>query len=489
MTEPCVWRGRPFAPAPVRAIAAARRAGAVVVDDSGAPVELGMLRLAWEGARAMLLLAGCSAIGAIVRLVCRSKSPPLRREQGAADGPVVVVVPVLPDVSHTFVYREVLALLAARPGWRCVVLAAEPRAPRHPEAVALLAKCAYLPRSGVAARLLRLVRWLCSARGRELFSLYRAAEGNCCGLLGKRALADGRDPGNAFELAEMLRPMRPRHVHVYSSTHPTNVVMGAAHLLGVPFSISSYVDFEFDYTHKLLAEKHARATFFRVVTKHCVKALASVLGSAVDLDRAPAIYLGLDFKDWNDTAALKGSGRLVSAARFVEKKGLRYVPAALRTLKDRGIRVRWRLIGDGQERKELEAAVRLAGVEDAVDFLGPLDSAAVRHELLAADAAVLPCVLTAAGDRDGIPIFLNEAMALGVPVVTTPVSGIPEMVREGETGFLCAQKDSSSLAAALERVLSDRGAALRVAAAARSFVRATIDIKTTSAQLLARIES
>lgn len=489
MTPPIVWKGFPTATAPLRTIFAARRAGRVV-DDAGASVAIGALRTAWEAGRAIVLRLGCHAIGAAATILCRRASPMLRRDEARKDGPVVLVVPVLPDVSHTFVYREALALLRARPDWRCVALAREPQAPLHPEAKELLCMCAFLPRGGVARRLLRLLRWLCSARGRELFSLYQAADGGTfAGLLGKRALADGRDPGNAFELAEMLRAMRPRHIHVYSSTHPANVAMGAAHLLGVPFSISSYVDFEFVYSHKLLAEKFARATFFRVVTRSCEAALNSALGDRRDHGRATMIYLGLDLEGWSERAPLAGEGRVVTAARFVEKKGLRFVPAALRALRDQGIRVRWRLIGDGPERSAVEAAARAEGVMDAIDFLGPLDSAAVRREILGADAAVLPCVLALDGERDGIPVFLNEAMALGVPVVTTPVSGIPEMVVDGETGFLCAPNDSASLALALARALGDRARAARVAAAARALVRKTIDIRMTSAQVIERIES
>ena len=491
MTETVVWRSHPRAPAPVQAILRARRSGSCrVEDDHGREVACGPARLLYEGARAAILRIGGAAIGLLARACCPRRSPPIRRDGADPSGPVVLVVPVLPDVSHTFVYREVLALLDARPDWRCVALAAEARAPQHPEAIALMQRSVFLPRTGVFLRLARMLRWLCTSRGRELFSLYRASEGgSVAALLHKRAIADARDPGNAFELADLLRGMRPRHVHVYSSTHPTNVAMGAAHLLAVPFSISSYVDFEFDYSHKLLAEKFARATFFRVVTQFCARALVATLGASCEPSRVAVVYLGLDLENWSERAPLAGRGVFVSAARFVEKKGLRYVPAAIKALRERGITVRWRLVGDGPEREAIHAEVVAAGVADLVDFLGPLDSAAMRRELLAADAAVLPCVVAQDGERDGIPIFLNEAMALGVPVVTTSVSGIPEMVRDGETGFLCEPRDSRGLADALLRALTDRAVASRVGANARELVRAQLDVRATSAQLLARIDA
>jgi glycosyltransferase involved in cell wall biosynthesis len=112
----------------------------------------------------------------------------------------------------------------------------------------------------------------------------------------------------------------------------------------------------------------------------------------------------------------------------------------------------------------------------------------VRRELLAADAAVLPCVLTPDGERDGIPIFLCEAMALGVPAVTTPVAGIPELVRDGDTGFLARPGDVASLVDALARALGPRAAARAVAARGRAVVHAQLDVDRLSRQLVAEIE-
>ncbi len=486
MNEPTtvVWEGHPHAPAPLAAILRAGRCR--VVDDADRAVPFGPRRVAAEAVRGLWLRTLDLALGGIAAAVAPRSAVP-RRLCPPAAGPVVLVLPVLPDLSHTFVYREALAILRQRPDWRVVVLARNARAPVHEEAAALLPQATYVPRDGITARAARLAVWLCRRAGRELFALYRREPGGSVqDLLGKLPLRAGDHPGNAFALADLLAPLRPRHLHVYGSTYAANVTMGAAHLLGVPFSISSYVDFEFPYAHKMLAEKLARATFCRVVTAFCAARLRQLHG--LPAERVPTILLGLDLADWRDRAAPPGRGVLVSAARLVEKKGLRFVPAALAALRAHGVACRWRVIGDGPELAAIRAECERHGVADAVLFLGPQGNDVVRRELLAADAALLPCVIAADGERDGIPIFLCEAMALGVPVVTTDVSGIPELVRDGDTGFVCAPADSAALTAALLRLLRDPAAARTVAERGRDLVHRVLDVDALSARLVAEIE-
>lgn len=486
------WQGHPTAPAPLHAIHRARRAdpATVVVDDAGRPVPCGLLVQAREVVRRGWQHWLDFAVGGLATLFAGRRSPPVRDGGGRGAGPVVLVLPVLPDLSHTFVYREVLAILQQRPDWRVVVLGRNDRAPVHAEAKALLGRVGFLRRDGVTRRALRVLRWVFRREGRELFAMYRAEPGGKTrDLLGKNPLRDPRHPGNAFALADQLLPLQPRAVHVYGSTWPANVAMGAAHLLGVPFSISSYVDFEFPYAFPMLAEKVARARFFRVVTEFCRVQLRAQRGlPALPDARVPVVWLGLDLENWQERARPTGRGVLVSAARLVPKKGLHVVPEALAALRARGIACRWRIVGDGPERARLEGLCRQHGVADLVDFLGACDNSVVRRELLAADAALLPCVVAHDGERDGIPIFLCEAMALGVPVVTTPVSGIPELVVDGATGLLAVPGDAASLAAALQRLLGDLAAARALGERGRDAVFRTLDVHDKARELIACIE-
>ncbi|MEZ6036983.1 MAG: glycosyltransferase family 4 protein [Planctomycetota bacterium] len=492
-TQTIVWQGWPHAPAPLGAILAARRdGGCAVVDDAGRPVPFGSWRLGVELLRGAWLRALDTALGTAAALLSGRRSPPLRDDR-PGEGPVVLVVPILPDMSHTFVYREVLAMLDERPDWRVVALTHNQCSPVHDEARAVLQRATMLPREGITRRALRIARWLLRRPGRELFALYRAAAGGrTADLLGKNPLRDARHPGNAFALADLLAALPgglPRHVHVYSSTYAANVVMGACHLLQVPFSISSYVDFEFHYAHKLLGEKLRRARFFRVVSQFCRQQLHTLPDlPPLDDARVPVVDFGLDVDAWNETATPPGRGVLVSAARLVPKKGFHLMPPALAALRAQGVPVRWRLLGDGPERERLQRLCEQHGVADLVDFLGACDNATVRRELLGADAAVLPCVLTDDGERDGIPVFLAEAMALCVPSVTTPVAGIPELVQHDVSGFLAPPGDVDALVATIAGVLNDRENAATVGKRGREAVLRKFDVRKTAPQLRACID-
>ena len=489
MSDPAVvWQGRPYCPAPLAAIRAAGP-GALVVDEKGERVPFGPLRFAREGVRGLWLRALDAFCGAAAAAVAPRSAPPVRAGRPGR-GPVVLLLPVLPDLSHTFVYREVLSMLRQRPDWRVVVLQHNPTAPVHREAAELLPRVQFLRRDAITRRAVRVLGWLLRRAGRELFALYRERPGGGVrDLLGKNPLRDPRHPGNAFNLADQLAALDPRHLHVYSSTYAANVAMGAAHLLDVPFSISSYVDFEFAYDHQMLAEKMARARFFRVVTAFCAARLRERLALPADDTRVFVLWLGVDLENWQAPRRAARDGALVSAARFVEKKGLRFVPAALAELRRRGVPFRWVLIGDGPELAPIRSECERLGVADAVQFLGPKGNDVVREQLLGAAAALLPCVIAEDGERDGIPIFLCEAMALGVPVVSTPVSGIPELVTDRETGFLCAPGDPAALADTLAAALGDPARAGAIGAAGRALVHRELDVDRLTARLVARIEA
>ena len=157
---------------------------------------------------------------------------------------------------------------------------------------------------------------------------------------------------------------------------------------------------------------------------------------------------------------------IVSAGRLVEKKGIKYLIDAFCHICQMYQNLHLTIIGDGYEREALESIVQKLGLQDRVSFIGKLTNQELINAVKESDIFVLPCIEASSGDMDGIPNVIQEAQACCVPVVSTWLSGIPEIVDHGLTGILVNPKDSQSLANAIEmlivnpdlrRVMGDRG--------------------------------
>jgi glycosyltransferase involved in cell wall biosynthesis len=177
---------------------------------------------------------------------------------------------------------------------------------------------------------------------------------------------------------------------------------------------------------------------------------------------------------------------VVSVGRFVAKKGFDVLVRAVAELRDRGTLVDLELIGEsGDQDAAIHQLVADLGLGDVVTISGP----ATQPELLAryrqATCFALACRVDADGDRDGIPNVLVEAMASGLPVVSTTVSGIPELVRDHENGLLVAPEDPHALADALATLIAEPGLAARLAVAGAATVHDEFDGSLLAAKLAA----
>ncbi|HEX8639914.1 MAG TPA: glycosyltransferase [Allosphingosinicella sp.] len=189
--------------------------------------------------------------------------------------------------------------------------------------------------------------------------------------------------------------------------------------------------------------------------------------------------------------AATGRLRLLTVGRLVEKKGTEYSLRALAQVARTQPSLRWsfEIAGEGPLQRPLEALAAELGLADRVTFLGPLGGEQVREKLRRADLFLLPSVTAADGDMEGIPVALMEAMAAGVPVVTTFHSGIPELVEDGVSGLLASERDVATLARQIAIVLGDPERAHSLAAAARARVEAEFNQAKINAALVAEIEA
>jgi len=178
-----------------------------------------------------------------------------------------------------------------------------------------------------------------------------------------------------------------------------------------------------------------------------------------------------------------GAPLILSVGRFCEKKGFHYLIEACHRLQQDGRRFVCRIVGFGPLQEQLEELIRALELEDSVFLADKMTQDRLIREYRRADLFVLPCLVTDDGDRDGIPNVLVEAMAMRIPVVSTSVSGISELVDHMQNGLLAPEKDSEALAAAIETLLEDPGMCERFGANGRQKVMAGFSLDRSTAKV------
>jgi colanic acid/amylovoran biosynthesis glycosyltransferase len=180
--------------------------------------------------------------------------------------------------------------------------------------------------------------------------------------------------------------------------------------------------------------------------------------------------------------------RLATVARLIEKKGIEYVVRAVGALAREGVDVEYTVIGDGPLREPLRAIAQAEGVEGRVHFVGWKQQRDVRDLLDASDVLVAASVTAKSGDQEGIPNAVKEGMALGLPVVSTRHSGIPELVRDGVTGLLVPERDADALAHAFRTLVAQPSRWATLGRAARDVVEREYDIEKLNDRLVGHYE-
>jgi glycosyltransferase involved in cell wall biosynthesis len=285
----------------------------------------------------------------------------------------------------------------------------------------------------------------------------------------------------AIALADrVLDAPEVRHLHAHFAHGTTTVTMLASRIAGVPFSFTGHARdiYARQLNPKGWLNRKLRAARFAVT---CTAANVGHLHSIEPSARVHLVYHGLndDFARLLAKAAEEpesnGTLRVLGVGRLVAKKGFDTLVDACAVLQRRGVPFEAAIVGqDDKHGDEIRRRIAGQGLEGAVRLPGPVGQAELLGEYRRASALCMPCRLLP-DDRDGIPNVLVEAMAAGAPVIATGVSGIPELVRDGENGLLVEPDDPEALAAALIRLHEDRALAARLGDAGRATVRERFD--------------
>ncbi|MCR9156183.1 MAG: glycosyltransferase [Rhodobacteraceae bacterium] len=383
------------------------------------------------------------------------------------DAPIAYILKRFPRFSETFILNELLAHEEAGAATRVYSLLAPPDEPRHARLAKLKAEVMILKAHG---------------KGQD-------------GLppSGDEALFSGKNPQ---EIGALLRKVDAiaadaqaqgiTHFHAHFGSDTTTVACLAARAIGGTFSFTAHAkDIYHTYvTPEADAEmrraKLRQAAFVATVSDYNARHLSDLCPEA----RIIRLYNGIDLAAFKPVApAGQQPGHLIAVGRMVAKKGFDVLLDACALLRARNVPFFLSLVGSGPLEETLRAQRAALGLQDIVSMDGPLPQEALIDKIGTAQAAVLPCVITESGDRDGLPTVLLEAMARGLPVVTTTVSGGPEIVMDGLTGRLCAPGDATSLGDALEDVLAVNERAHLMGKAGRRRAEELFDLKINAGRL------
>jgi glycosyltransferase involved in cell wall biosynthesis len=367
---------------------------------------------------------------------------------------IAYLAPEIPALSATFVYNEILALQ----DHGCLVIPISVHVPSSPASgkrpQILVQHTRYLYRKGMfdfcMAALLCCgtspVRFL-----RVLKTVFRDAYQ--IGLMNRTGIGLFYRFLAACRVATILLNNDCKHLHVHFAHVPTEIAMYASLLTGVPFSFTSHANDLFE-RGRLLKEKIARSHFAVTISEYNREFLVAQGGQR---DKIHIVRCGVDSNKFFSVPLKKPTQpfHIGTIGRMVEKKGFDTLLQATSLLHHQGLNFRLTIAGSGPLENHLHDLAQQLNINTIVDFPGAIENDEVSAWLHTLDLFVLPCRKDSHNDMDGIPVVLMEAMLSGIPVVSTHISGIPELIANEQEGLLIPPDDPAELAQAMKRLLMD----------------------------------
>lgn len=391
------------------------------------------------------------------------------------------VVSRFPKLTETFILLEMVELERRGVSVTLMPLLRQRKGPVHPEAREFVQRARYLELFALKSLASHLF-WLAS-RPRTYCACFFLSL-HVAGLGPSKIARNLVTFAKAVVLASHIRATGLAHVHAHWATYPTLAVMMASRLTNCTFSFTAHAhDIFVDHEH--LREKVAEAAFARTISDYNRGFLLARVGHRYS-KKIQVVRCGIELNLASLSSGTVGAGRntIVCVGSLEEKKGQAYLLRACVEVLQQGFDFELRFIGGGPLRHELERLAAELGLAERCFFLGPLEREGVFNELQEADLFVLPSIIARNGMMEGIPVALMEAMAAGVPVIATSISGIPELVENEETGLLVPPADVRSLAVGIRRLLGDPLLREHVSLAGRTRVESAYDIRATVDQLI-----
>ena len=378
-----------------------------------------------------------------------------RRGSGSTGGPTVAARPVayimsrFPSLTETFILREMLELEDQGQPVAVFPLIRMELPVRHAGVERILPKVHFTPFLNLAIVAANL-RFLGRSPRRYVGLLWTVLRG-CWGSSNLFVGALGIFPKSVY-LAQVMEERGIRHVHAHFATHPALAALIISELTGATFSFSAHAhDFFVDI--QMLCTKLAKATF---IVTHCDFNKRYLLGLCPETpaDKIAVVRDGIELAHYGKRRGEKTGGpyTILCVASLQPYKGVEYLVRACGLLKSRLGDFRCLLVGEGRERPKLERLISELELDKTVRLLGGRPHDEVVRLLDQADAFVAPSVEAPDGQMDAIQVAVIEALASYLPVVSTDLSAIPELIKDGITGLLVPPADAAALADAIVRL-------------------------------------
>lgn len=387
---------------------------------------------------------------------------------------ILYITSSLPSVTLTFIYREIKVLSEAGYQIETVSLRRPKRSEVSKEALDLYESTCFMTDPSRWRVLLAL--WFPLAKRplvwfRGLFTSLTDREAR--GMRNRfRTLWHLLQAGYLFC---RYRDREIEQIHAHFVTGPSTVALFLADLLDVPFSFTMHATLIFTDPILLETKLHRcrrAVTISRYNRDYLWEKYGSHLAGKIEIIRC-----GVDLDAFHPPPGIRPIQPVIlGVGQLAERKGFRYLVKACGLLQERGLAFDCRIVGDGEERNLLREIIEAEGLTESVQLLGRQPQEKVRLLLREAEVFVLPSIVTDWGGREGIPVALMEAMATGIPVVSTKTVGIPELVSHGSEGLLVSQKDPITLAEALARLLQNHEECVAMGARGRKRVAAEFNL-------------
>ena len=363
---------------------------------------------------------------------------------------ILYILPQYPSYSEVFIHNEIEALIAS--GLNIMVLALK-RAPQidgMPAAVIAYDTFFFSP-----AKLMAHLYVVFHHPKRYIHTL--TAEFKARNISWRNCLRLLRDFSTSVYFFRRISKRNVKHIHAHFISWPTTIARILAGLSDKKFSCAAHANDIYTADTRELICKLKQARFVITCTKYNQAYLRSLTDTG-ELDSIIHIYHGLDLKKWTRHTPKRvfpsEEIRILSIGRLVEKKGLIYLLKAISLMRKENMKVTCEIVGEGPLYPEFDQFIHNEGIADCVRLNGAIAPAEIKAFYEQADVFILPCIIADNGDRDGLPNVLLEALAMEIPVITTSISAISELIEADLTGLIIMEKAPESIVKALKTLLS-----------------------------------